>query len=417
MRRFGNLLKTILALALCLAILTGCGAKPAETEAEPETEAGSETEAASEPTAEDAAEEEAKTPITDEDWNKIVAQFGNHTLTSAEFCYFYWSSYTSFLNYHGSDAQNYLDLYTPLDQQMYSEEITWQDYFINDALMAFKQFCVLNDLAENEGFELSETAQEALKNAPEELLSTAQAMGFETAEEYLKANYGGGATEKSYIDYAHDQFIVREYTVALQDSFDFTDEEVENYYDQHAEEYEENGVTKEDVKMAQLRYLMVLPEDDSDESYEAIDNAFNEMLEDWEMWEDKSEEGFMAFGEKWSEKGFAQDYLDAVAPGTVYFSFFDDWVFREPRVAGDTRTWVMESGDYLFYYVGQRDEVYWRSQTKYDMCHDAFTTFLLQRMTSYNYSEYPENIIISDVADLYTDSVLEELITDAEQNP
>ena len=393
MSRFGNLIKTCLAIVLCMAILTGCAAKaPAETTPAPETD----------------TEAETTTPITEEDWNKIVAQFGNHTLTSAGFSYFYWASYTSFLNYHGSDAKNYLDLYTPLSEQMYSEDLTWEEYFINDALMAFKQYTALNDLARAEGFELSEEAQKSLENLPEDLLKTAQAMGFETVEEYLQANYGGGATVENYTEYLHDHFVVQEYTAAIQDSFSFTDEEVEAFYDEHAQEYEENGVTKEDVKMAKLRYIMVLPADDSDESYEAIDTAFNEMLEDWELWEDKSEEGFMSFGEKWSEKGFAQDYLDAVAPGTVYFSFFDDWVFHEPRVAGDTRTWVMQSGDYFFYYIGQRDEIYWRSQTRYDMCRDAFTTFLLQQMDNYSFNIYPENIIISQAADLYSDPIMEE---------
>lgn len=393
MRRFEDLLKTCLALVLCMAILAGCAAKPpAEPAPAPEAE----------------AEAETVTDVTEEDWNKIVAQFGNHTLTCAGFSYFYWASFTSFLNYHGSDAKNYLDLYTPLNEQMYSEELTWEDYFINDALMAYKQYCTLNDLAEAEGFELSEEAQKTLEDLPDELLKTAQAMGFETVEEYLQANYGGGATLENYADYLEHHFVVQEYTAELQKSFTFTDEEVEKYYDDHAEEYAENGVTKEDVKMAQLRYLMILPADQTEESYESIDTAFNEMLEDWEMWEDKSEEGFMAFGEKWSEKGFAQDYLDAVAPGTVYFSFFDDWVFREPRKAGDTRTWVMQSGDYLFYYIGQRDEVFWRSQARYDMCRDAFTTFLLQEMTNYSYTLHEENIIISQAADLYSDPIMEE---------
>ena len=393
MRRFGNLFKTCLALVLCMAILAGCGAKPpAADEPAPESETGVET----------------VSDLTEEDWYKIVAQFGNHTLTSAGFSYFYWASYTSFLNYHGADAKNYLDLYTPLDQQMYSEDLTWEEYFINDALMAYKQYCTLNDLAAAEGFELSEDAQKTLENLPEELLKTAQAMGFETVEEYLQANYGGGATVESYSDYLKHHFVVQEYTAKLQESFDFSDEEIEKYYDEHAEQYEQAGVTKEDVKMAQLRYIMILPADDSEESYNAIDEAFNEMLEDWELWEDKSEEGFMAFGEKWSEKGFAQDYLDAVAPGTVYFSFFDDWAFREPREPGDTRTWVMQSGDYLFYYIGQRDEVYWRSQTRYDMCRDSFTAFLLDQMSAYNFSIHPENIIISQAEDLYSDPIMEE---------
>ena len=393
MRRLISICQACLAILLCLAILTACGAKQTATVAAPETK--------------DAATDPATDPddvLTDDDWDNIVAQFGNHTLTAAGFSYFYWASYTSFLTYHGSDAQNYLDLYTPLDQQMYSDELTWQDYFINDALMAFRQYCVLNDQADAAGFELSETAQNALANAEEELQSTAEAMGFETVDEYLKANYGNGATLDNYLEYVHDHFVVQEYTAQLQDSFDFTDEEIEAYYDDHAEDYEAAGVYKTDVKMAQLRYLMILPADDSDESYDAIDSAFYEMLDDWEQWEDKSEQGFMSFGEKWSEQGFAQDFLDAVAPGKIYFSYFDDWVFDEPRSPGDTRTWIMESGDYLFYYVGELDDVYWRSQTRYDMCRDTFTTFLLEQISLYSYTVHEENIIISAADDLYTDT-------------
>ena len=395
MRKTLYLFEIIIALLSCIVLLTACGAKSA-----PESEVQQ--------------EEAEKIEQESVNWDGVVAQFGSHTLTNVGFNYYYWASVTSFLNYHGSETQAYFDLYTPLDQQFYSEELTWQDYFINDALMAFKQYSIINDIAASQGFTLSETAQTTLKNAEEELQSTAEAMGFKTIREYLVGNYGDGASLESYLDYIHDQFVVREYTASIQDSFDYTDEEIEAYYDENEDTYIENGVYKDDVNMAQLRYLMILPEEQTDENYEIIDAAFDEMLADWEVWEDKSEEGFMAFGEKWSEKGFAQDYLDAVAPNTVDFSYFDDWVFREPRKLGDIRTYYKESGDYMFFYVGQTDEIFWRTQVKYDMCHESFTNTLLNEMANYTYSVREENIVIAQTDDLYTDSedisaILEEL--------
>ena len=386
MRKYKRLISWCLIAMLCLALFSGCN----KASTEPSTQV--------EPS-----------PYSGEDWDKTVAVFGEHTLTCAMFSYFYWASFSSFLNYYGSQAQEMLDLYTPLDEQMYAEDLTWQDYFIDNAFMAYRQYCVLNDIAKENGFELSQTAQDTLANADAELLTTAQGMGFETVEEYLKANYGTGATVESYKEYLHDHFVVQEYTAKLQNSFNYTDEEIEAYFDENAENYAANGILKEDVNMAQLRYLMILPADESDESYDAIDAAFNEMLADWEQWEDKSEEGFMAFGEKWSEKGFAQDYLDAVAPNTVQFSYFDDWVFGEPRTLGDTRTYYKESGDYMFYYVGQTDEVYWRAQARYDMCYDAFTSYMLEKIAQYEFTPYPENIIIAESADLYaTDEIIDE---------
>lgn len=394
MRRYTKLISWLLILAMCLAVFTACGSKTAEPEApaEPAEESGA----------------------ASEEWNRTVATFGDHTLTSAMFSYFYWASYTSFLNYYGSEAQNIVDLYTPLSEQMYSEDVTWQDYFIDNAFMAYRQYCVLNDMAEADGFELSETAQNTLANAENELQEVAETMGFETIEEYLVANYGGGSTFENYMEYIHDHFVVQEYTAQLQNSFNYTDEEVEAFFDEHAAEYAEKGVEKIDVNMAQLRYLMILPADDSEESYTAIDTAFDEMLADWENWEDKSEEGFMSFGEKWSEQGFAQDYLDAVAPGTISFSYFDDWTFGEPRTLGDTRTYYMQSGDYMFFYVGQTDEVYWRSQARYDMSYDAFTSFMLEKIDAYEFETFPENIIIAQSADLYDDTYLEDIEAESE---
>ncbi len=383
MRKSRHLFQIIAALLLCLAFLTACGANsPSASEDQPEP-----------------PEQTDQEPVA---WDGVVAQFGSHTLTNVSFNYYYWASVTSFLNYHGSDTQSYFDLYTPLDEQFYSEELTWQDYFINDALMAFKQYSIINDIAESQGFTLSETAQTTLGNAQEELQATAEAMGFASVQEYLVGNYGNGASLETYLDYVHDQFVVREYTASIQDSFDYSDEEIEAYYDENMDTYTESGIYKEDVKMAQLRYLMILPEEQTDENYKLIDAAFEEMLADWETWEDKSEEGFMAFGEKWSEEGFAQDYLDAVAPNTVNFSFFDDWVFGEPRKLGDTRTYYKESGDYMFFYVGQTDEIFWRTQVKYDMCHESFTNTLLNEMANYAYSVHEGNIVIAQTDDLYT---------------
>ncbi|MBE6932629.1 MAG: hypothetical protein E7464_04520 [Ruminococcaceae bacterium] len=404
MSNLKRVLICLLCLALCLSVFSAC-AKPTEDPAAEEPDASE--------TTDDAQQGEEEVVFTEEDWRKPVATLGDHTLDSITLSYYYWTSYSSFLNYYGGTVQQILDLYTPLNQQMYSETMTWEDYFISDALMAFKQYCTLNDLAEAEGFELSETARNTLANAEEELQGIADSMGYESVEDYLIGNYGPYADLESYLDYIHDQFVVREYTSQINTKFTFTDEEVEAYYDEHAEEYAANGIEKLDINMAKLRYIVVMATDQTDENYEFIDEKFNKMLDEWETWEDKSEEGFMAFGEKWSEEGFAQDYLEAVAPGTMNFSYFDDWCFDEPREQGDTRNYFMESGNYFFYYVGETDDVYWRSQASYDMSYDAFTSYMLEEINKYEYQDYVENIIIAQVEDLYTDQLTEEDIAAA----
>lgn len=377
----------ILALLLAGAVLmTGCGSQEGAQE-EQQTQTESET--------------ETQETVDPEQWDQVVAVFGDHELTNAMLSYYYWTGYASFLGYYGQDVQGMLDLYTPLDQQYYDEDTTWQDYFLDNALLSFRQYSAIYDLAQEAKYSLSENALTSLNTLESNLLENAQQTGFETVEEYLKANYGEGSSLETYREFMRQYFTVMEYTYQLKAQFDYTDEEISDYYDEHAETYEAQGVERNDTPMADVRYLTVSLEDDSENTAQAADEVFDSMLAAWEDQEDHSEEAFMALGEEWSEQGVVQNYLSEVYVGGIDLEGFDQWTFSSERKAGDYTVLDTEYGKILLYYVDTLDSPYWYAQASYDMLYEDYNAFLDETIESYSYEEYRDDMVIGEVEGLY----------------
>ena len=60
---------------------------------------------------------------------------GDHEIQKAEFDYYYYSSLNSFASTYGSYLSYFgLDTSKPLDQQQYSDTMTWDDYFQQQAV-------------------------------------------------------------------------------------------------------------------------------------------------------------------------------------------------------------------------------------------------------------------------------------------
>ena len=79
---------------------------------------------------------------------------GDHEIQKAEFDYYYYSSLNSFASTYGSYLSYFgLDTSKPLDQQQYSDTMTWDDYFQQQAVNQLKNVYALTDEADEKGFE------------------------------------------------------------------------------------------------------------------------------------------------------------------------------------------------------------------------------------------------------------------------
>lgn len=366
----------MIALVLCLSILAGC-AKHGE-----DSQPGQEV------------------------WDVVVAQCGDHKLTNATLSYYFWSGYGAFLDYYDSNAQSILDLYTPLSEQQYTDDMTWEDYFVDNALTAFRQYSAICDLAEEKGFTLSQSNAAMLENLESELQATAEEMGFQSALEYLQTNYGPGASMESYREYMKDYLTVYEYVAKAQGEYQFSDAEVEANYDDNAASYAELGIEKDDRNMVSLRYLTLFEydnawEDANGETISSAGDVFDSLLEDWETSEDHSEAAFMQLGEVWSNYGVQQNYIERMGPNSGNEEQIEEWAFDEERQPGDYYALASNYGYFLLYFVKTCDTPYWYEQSLYDLQYTAFSQTINDRINSMDFSMNAEEIVIAESQDMY----------------
>lgn len=74
------------------------------------------------------------------------------TLTNRDLPVYYCQQYLSFANTYGMYLSYIMDTTLPLDQQMYDEENTWQQMFLNAGLSMFQYHAAAAQEAEKAGY-------------------------------------------------------------------------------------------------------------------------------------------------------------------------------------------------------------------------------------------------------------------------
>ncbi|HIT34425.1 MAG TPA: peptidylprolyl isomerase [Candidatus Faecousia intestinigallinarum] len=181
--------------------------------------------------------------------NTPALTVGEHTLSNAEFSYYYMdtinSTYTSWKNTYGEYASMYLslmglDLTKPLDEQVYNQETgeTWTDYFVQTALDNVRNTYAVYDAAVAEGYTLSEDELADVDAAVESMETVGKVYhGYSDLERYLKATYGYGASVESFREYCLVTALASSYQYAHSDSLSYTDEDIRAYDAEHAQEF------------------------------------------------------------------------------------------------------------------------------------------------------------------------------------
>lgn len=134
----------------------------------------------------------------------IALTIGGHEISNAELNYFYIDAVNNFYSQYGSYASWVgLDLTTPLNEQVLDETTgqTWADDFLDSAKENAKAAYAMADTAEAAGFSLSEEELSTIETNVSNIRVYAALYGYSDATAYLKAMYGSGATEESYLEY------------------------------------------------------------------------------------------------------------------------------------------------------------------------------------------------------------------------
>ena len=368
----------VLAAALIALIVSGLGANKAEGG----TIAAETTEAAVDETAETVAATipadgnpddvtcKGSYTVTDEEAaaNKdtVVATIGDAQLTNGQLQVYYWSMVNSYLSSeYGYTLMYYgaIDYTQPLDTQISFEDetLTWQQYFLSEALKYWQMNQGLVNAAKADGMEMTQDDQDFLDNMAASLEETAAYYGM-TVEELLLSNVGPGAGFDEFKYFQELYYQGKPYYDAEMAKMVPTQEDLEAFFAEHESEYESSGITK-DGKYVDVRHILVFPEGGttdeegnttySDEEWEVCRAKAQEILDEWTKG-DATEDSFAALANEKSEDpgsntngGLYEDVYEGqmVEP-------FENWCFDESRQYADTGLVQTTYGYHVMFYVG-----------------------------------------------------------------
>ena len=161
---------------------------------------------------------------------------GDHEIQKAEFDYYYYSSLNSFASTYGSYLSYFgLDTSKPLDQQQYSDTMTWDDYFQQQAVNQLKNVYALTDEANEKGFEYDATSD--YDDMVSSIQSYAQQQGV-SEDEYCKSVFGSDATLEGIKPYVEMSGLASAYYNDVEDNIEVTDDEINTYYDENKDNYD-----------------------------------------------------------------------------------------------------------------------------------------------------------------------------------
>lgn len=330
-------------------------------------------------------------------------------ITNQQLSYYFWGEYFYYVNNYGFS----FDASQPLDQQTYQEATdsetgettvtTWEDYFLENAQNSIIQTVALKQEAESKDFTMPEDYQSEYDSVVENMASNAASAGF-TDEDgngdvlaYIQDSYGDNATVESFKQYLYDSYYVSAYSDSIYTGFSFDDDQIEEYYDDHAEELQSYGIEKSDLPDVNVRHILIEPEKDedgniSDDAWTAAEEKAQEILDEWQAG-DADEESFGELANTYSTDGGSNTnggLYEDVYPGQMVTEF-NDWCFDASRKPGDTGIVKTSFGYHVMYFVSFTDTYYYKTVAE-------------QELRYSEYSDYINNLVIQYTSSLTSDA-------------
>ena len=287
-------------------------------------------------------------------------EIGSTKYTPAEFSYFYRSAvsqtYAELEASYGEMAAYILNTSTPLDEQicMFGDgEMTWADYFYEQAVLALTNLTILYDAAVEKGYTLSEDDYASIDADIAYYEQTALGNNYPDLPSFLATNFGKGFDEATLREIAEKQYLASAYSADLNNSFEYTADELEAFYAEKANDYD----------FVKYHFYFV----------GTSNEAFADMTDDEKIAAAHDAAATIAdsaSGAQFTSK--VQDFVPdaskntyktaestmAVAQGEQISSIYKDWLMDPNRTEGDTTVIDSDGGSYALMFVSRNDNHY-----------------------------------------------------------
>lgn len=288
--------------------------------------------------------------------NETFVKVGGEKITKLEFDYNYNLAVNNYISQYGSYLSYFgLDTSKDLSTQMYSDTLTWEDYFQQMTVDTIKSNKALLAKANEAGFTYD--TKEDFKEYEESLKAAAAEQGV-NVNNYLKSSFGSYATLGRLEGVIKEGMVVNAFYKQLTDEKQPTDDEIQAYYDENTASYDSVDYRMEQIN-AELPTEPTELADPVDETQQAEDGAEGEEEKAYEPSEAEVAAAMAEAKAKADEsvKTIAKNgELRKNATKSSINSYVSDWLFDDSRKAGDTT--VIENTTSNCYYVVAFDKRY-----------------------------------------------------------
>lgn len=278
-------------------------------------------------------------------------------VNKVEFDYVYNTSKNNYITQYGSYLSYFgLDTSKDLSTQMYSDTLTWQDYFEQNAVESLKQNKALMAEAKAAGFTYDTTDE---YNTFKETIKTSAAAAGVSDKEYVRSIYGSYATMGRIEGYVKNDMVMNAYYQKLQEDNAPSDDEIQSYYEENRATYDsvdyrlttiEADLPTEPTELADpveetaadttgTTDGTAAADSTQDTAYQPSDAEIAKAMDDAKVLADDAEQTVAKDGEAHeNEKKSSVNYM------------ISDWLFDDARKAGDT-TVITNDNSHCYYVV------------------------------------------------------------------
>ena len=334
----------------------------------------------------------------------VVATVADKELTNGHLQIYYRMQVIDFLNYYSSYLTTLgLDYTKPLSEQTcyYDKELTWEQYFLDASIKTWQNYQTLAVMAEEAGFTISEELAQQLEKLPEDLETQAIADGYESAQAMMEELIGAGCTMDIYMEYITLAYTANEFYAQEYERLMPNDAQAEEYFDEQAAVFEQQGITKDGKLISSVRHILVCPkatvgEDEEstlgDAEWAVCLAKAEEVLNIWKSGE-ATEESFAALVAEYTEDtGSASTggLYEDVTPNSNYVENFLNWAVDGQRQPGDTGIVQTEYGYHIMYFV--EGEAYWLHTAR-----NALLTVRTDAFVNEGIEKYPMEVTYKNI--------------------
>jgi hypothetical protein len=302
--------------------------------------------------------------------SKEVASCGEITLDNRSLNLYYQQTMYDFTREYADYLDYMMDQTIGLDEQLSMDgERTWHELMVAAAIENFHQVAALYQEAVKNGFEMTANSKDFLDSLKTSLDSSAATAGFADADAYLESTFGPGITFDVYYEFSMINALATDYLNNMVMKKVYTDEELNAYYEENKDMFEQSHIKKVDKNVVNVRHILLEVEKDAEQSVwdETLAEA-EAILQEWKDGKATEISFSVLAGEHSDDPGSAENggLYESVYPGQMVQPF-EDWCFADGRQVGDTGIVKTEYGYHIMYFVRELDYVFWETLASANM--------------------------------------------------